>query len=67
MQELKDENKQLEVGLREILAQLREHAQKGLLIHYDVHVRHLPSDGPSCSVLSTFFDYYACLQSLGDS
>ena len=31
-QELKEENKQMEVGMREILAQLKEHAQKGLLI-----------------------------------
>ena len=31
-QELKEENKQMEVGMREILAQLKEHAQKGLLV-----------------------------------
>ena len=31
-QELKEENKQMEVGIREILAQLKEHAQKGLLV-----------------------------------
>ena len=31
-QELKEENKQMEVGMREILAQLKEHSQKGLLI-----------------------------------
>ena len=31
-QELKEENKQMEVGMREILAQLKENAQKGLLV-----------------------------------
>ena len=31
-QELKEENKQMEVGMREILAQLKERAQKGLLV-----------------------------------
>lgn len=37
--------------MREILAQLREHAQKGLLIC----CRCLPSDDHSCSICGTFF------------